>query len=481
MIFGYVKPEGAKSYDDILKDPSATPIIQEIFRRLKADPNCSAVADWLQRNGTPTGPYARRKSWDGSMVRRLVANPLLKGRPGRGFRHTVKHHETGRRISEKNPEGPHFRDHPHLAHVDPILWEEVNDLLNRSNEGCGHPKTNGVDVRWHLPRKRTRFPGQHACCWYCGRQLVWGGNGVTENLMCNGARGYVCWNSIGFDGALAAKRLVATIKSELYALDGFDEQFHQMVSKAAENIGSDVEQRWKKLKDEEAAIVLQKENVTSAIAKLGIKPMLEEKILEIEERERQLLRQRRELESLGQRKPQLPASTGELRKMLEEEFERLTIDSPEFGDLMRRLVPQFDVYLVRLCDGGHLAARAKVTLALGAMCEDIKRVPGLPNLLSRQVTIDLFEPPQRERIRKEVVQLTAEGYDQREIAARIGEKPTQTAVQRALTLDRAMRAAGLDDPYITVLEPPSDYSKLRRHHNHKYRFRPKENYERQPL
>ena len=43
----------------------------------------------------------------------------------------------------------------------------------------------------------------------------------------------------------------------------------------------------------------------------------------------------------------------ELRQRLEDEFLRLAIDSPEFGDLMRQLVPEFYVYLVRLADGGH--------------------------------------------------------------------------------------------------------------------------------
>ena len=112
--------------------------------------------------------------------------------------------------------------------------------------------------------------------------------------------------------------------------------------------------------------------------------------------------------------------------MLEEQFERLTIDSPEFGDLMRRLVPQFDVYLVRSCDGGHLLSRAKVTLNLGGMIDDVVHVPGLTNLLSHQVTIDLFDPPQRERIRKQAVELAVLEYTHREIAGRIDEKPTQT-------------------------------------------------------
>ena len=67
------------------------------------------------------------------MVRRVTAQPLLKGMPGRGFKHTVKHHETGRRVAVKNPDGPTYLDLPHLAHVDPAEFDEVNALLDAAN------------------------------------------------------------------------------------------------------------------------------------------------------------------------------------------------------------------------------------------------------------------------------------------------------------------------------------------------------------
>jgi site-specific DNA recombinase len=62
MIYGYQKPPGAKCYDDILKDPEAVPIYQEIFAKLKANPNCSAIADSLNQKCVPTGPYIRCRS-----------------------------------------------------------------------------------------------------------------------------------------------------------------------------------------------------------------------------------------------------------------------------------------------------------------------------------------------------------------------------------------------------------------------------------
>jgi hypothetical protein len=103
-------------------------------------------------------------------------------------------------------------------------------------------------------------------------------------------------------------------------------------------------------------------------------------------------------------------------------------------------------------------------------------VPALGDLLSRVVTIDLFEPPQRERIRKDAVRLQSDGLTQRDIAKCVSEPATQAAVCDALALERMIREKGLASPYIFVGEPPEDYHKLCRHQNPKYRFEPIEGY-----
>jgi hypothetical protein len=162
------------------------------------------------------------------MVLRLFGNPLLKGMPARGNRDTVKHHESGMRKSVPNPAGPDFRELPHLAHLDPDEFDELSEALRAANAKYRRNGENGVDPRAHVPKKRTRFPGQHATCWYCGRQYVWGGNGITANLMCNGAREWACWNSIGFNGALAAEKVVDAIRCELEKIDGVAEQYAAM-------------------------------------------------------------------------------------------------------------------------------------------------------------------------------------------------------------------------------------------------------------
>jgi hypothetical protein len=148
---------------------------------------------------------------------------------------------------------------------------------------------------------------------------------------------------------------------------------------------------------------------------------------------------------------------------------------------MRQLVPEFFVYSVRLCDGGHPRARAKVRLNLGGSIADIQRVPGLESLLRRGLTLDLFDPPQRERIRTESVRLAAEGLTERCIVRSLSEKVTQPAVQKALALGRKMKELGLESPYVVLVEPPDNYGRLRRHKHARFKFSMREGYEKPSL
>jgi hypothetical protein len=481
--YGYIKPAEAKTFDDWLRDDSATPFIREGARRLRETLNCSAIGDWFNQQEVPCGKYCRRKSWNGPMVRRFYSNPILKGEPCRGRRYTVKHHESGQRVSVRNPQGPTYRLCPHLAHLDPAEFDELNALLNAKNDKYHRKRVNGIDPLWHVSRKRTRFPAQHACCWYCGWHYVWGGNGITENLMCSASREWHCWNSVGFNGPLAAERLVTAITGELYGLDGLDAQLAEMVMQARQNRSGGQADRWHKLLQGEQSLLLEKEKFQAAIAKYGPVDFLDAKLEELKAREKDLARERYQLERLKNRELHLPSSIQELREMLEAEFRRLAVDSPEFGDLMRALVPEFHVYLVRLLDGGHLLPQARVKLTLDGIVPDAQHVPGMGELLMRELTIDLFDRPfQRERIREEAVRLAAQGMTQRQIAAQLTEeKLDQPVVQEALALDRKMKELQLETPYVLVTNPPCDYSKLRRWKNAKYDFRPREGYQRPAL
>lgn len=492
-IAGYLVPEGAKGYDDWRKDPrsdprsnpDADPWIYDGKRLLRETLNCSAVADMFNARGIAPGPYCDKTEWDGVMVRRFYSNPLLKGQAQWNKKHTVKNHESGQRRSKTNPKGPVFYACPHLAYFDEDEFDELELSLTDRNSNRGRKPVDGADPRLNVPKKRTRFPGQHGRCWYCGYHHVWGANGITDNLMCSNARHWRCWNSVGYDGGLLVTRLTDFITGELQRLDGFDDQYRDLVERAGTNGQDDVTRLWERLQCEESELKKARENLLEAIEQLGPEQMFKDKLTVIKNNELKLRIQRQSLERRGRERLHIPESTIVLRQMLQDEFAGAAHDSHEFADLLRKVCPDVFVHLVRLCDGGHFLPRARVWVTLDGIMPDAALIPGLDGLLRREVTFDLFELTQRERIRSDAVQWKVTGLGPKAIAAKIAEttveRPTATAVQNALALDARMKTLGLFSPLINVLEPPDDYTKLRRHKNGKYKFTPLVGYIPPPL
>ncbi|PHS03479.1 MAG: hypothetical protein COA78_17775 [Blastopirellula sp.] len=477
-ISGYLKPEGAKTYDEWEKIESATEVIQQGAELLLRTLNCSTVADVFNEKGFPVGKYCRtREEWDGKYLRSFYANTLLKGMPARGSRHTVKHHETGHRKSEKNKAGPNYYPCPHLAHLDAATFDELNAALVANNSNRGRKSVNGKDPRYRVPRSRTQFPSQHARCYYCGRHMIRGGNGIKENLMCSGAREWKCWNSIGFNGAKMTQLTVDAVQHDLYALEGFDEQFAQMVRGWGPELNGDRDQKWKEFQLKEKLFLRDKENLESSLRQFGARKMIVEQLDQLEKEEQALAMERQSLEHSSTNELDLPTNVNELKALFDEQLLDLSIHSTEMADLLNFIVPEVYIYLVRLCDGGNLLPRAKVKLNLMGIVPDAQFEPSLNNVLTRELTIDLFDPTQRERIRKESVQLVQKGLTHKQIANAIEEKPTATAVYKALKLEAKMKELGLTDPYIFLNEPPEDYKKLRRHKNKRYQFQMLDNYQ----
>ena len=412
------------------------------------------------------------------MVCRFYSNSLLKGKPQRGAKHTVKKYDTGRRVSVTNPNGPNYFDAPHLAHMSEEEFDELQKVLAAAHAHHGRPKLNGVDPLLGRPRKHSQFPGLHSQCYYCGCHYVWGGNGITDHLMCSNSRERHCWHTIGFSGPVLSEKLVAAICSQLPRLDEFDQQFAALVATAETAVASQSADSWAQLRHDEDVLTKEKANLLDTIKLLGPRPMVAEAVKALETEEGKLLLRQHKLERRREERLNLPESPSAMRGMLEEEFRRLTVESPAFGNLMRSLVPEIYVYAVRLCDGSHLLPRAKIRLNLAGTFPDVNLVPGLGNLLSQDLTLDLFDPPQRERIREAAVGFAAGGLGLRAIAQAIAEKPTSTAVHDALALQRKMISLGLDSPYVTVFEPPADYPKLRRHKHARYQFKPRDGYQR---
>lgn len=468
-IYGYIVPPDSKTYDEWKKDPNATLIYLELFRRYKEMPNYSLLADWLNENNVPTGPYDRMNRWTSSKVRRVMSNTLLKGMPSRGNRHTIKHHETGRRVSVKNPAGPVYYPCPHLAHVPEDLWDAVNDLRQIRNRGLGRKPVNGQDPRAGVVRKRTIFPGQHARCGICGRYFYWGGHGNKTGMMCCGVGEYLCWNAMSFDGNLARSRIVQAILVKLEELPEFESALIVKLEEEAELLRSQSTAKYTVLEQEVNHLTQSIAHLADAISRSGMDDILSAKLQELRLQRYKKQEQLHVIKGLPQEPITLPPMAT-LRQRVQAAMEALSAESPEFGQLMNQVVTELKIFPYRICDGNRIVMRAKFKLNLISFAGMANAPPEIEQVLVHDLTVDLFEPPQRVVYREKLMSLLHSELSLREAARAIGI--SQVVAQKVVRLQHHMNEKRIDDPFESMQEPPKDDTKMKRHLHPRYQFRP---------
>ena len=84
------------------------------------------------------------------------------------------------------------------------------------------------------------------------------------------------------------------------------------------------------------------------------------------------------------------------------------------------------------------------------------------------------------RVRQAAAALSVVKRTHGQIAELLQERPTTTAVQRALSLHQQLADAGAANPYVLV-EAPTDRMKLRRHKHPRYQFVRADGYQPLPL
>jgi len=470
-IFGYRKKPGAKTDDDLEKVPEAIPIFKEWFERLDRGELYAEIADWLNGIGQPTGPYCSNQKWDCAMVARVSHNWILKGARFRNKRKTKRTNSSGKYKSRKaDPGDLAIRHVPSLAFFDEIYYDRVIAKADARNAKYCRAGKNGSDPLQNRPKKRTRFPGQSIFCGVCGRLFVFGGHGQTDHLMCTGAREHVCWNGITVNGPVAAEKISAAVFAEIEALAEFDATFLELVNEDAQRLDQAREGRLHEIVAEITRTDQEIGNVMKFIRGGDDSPRIRMELQQLEEKLRQLQYEKDHLARGSTDTVVVPPVTT-VRQIARAAFKDLAIGSFEFAKLLRGLTGKIFVFPYRLCDGGHIVLRAKFQLQIANLLPDQRLQEILAKPLERSLTVDLSEkPPQRVEYRQQVMAGRGEGENEDQVARALGI--TKTAAQRAAALDRLMKRLGFTDPYVRLQEPPTDYSKLRRHLHPRYHFEP---------
>lgn len=475
LPYGYIKPHPHATDAECFKNPDAEPIYREWFRRLEEGQSYAEIADWLNAQNVPVGRYVRSKAWTPQLVAKVTHNPILKGERRRNERMADRVNRSGRRRTIRAPASELLIRHcPHLAFFEPAYYDGIIAMLRLKN-GRYRRGRDGHDCRRNIPRRRTRWPGQHLRCGICGRQFVFGGHGQTHHLMCEGARRHRCWNGVTCDGPLLVQKVLAAIREEVERLEGFDEAFRTLVLEEAQAGLSELASEISSLERQQRALLRSIEHYTQAIGELGTSAALLNSLREAETQLADLnFRLQRSQQLQTEQLPALPDAE-ELRALARAAFADIDTTSPAFARLMRELVPQIHVYPFRLLDGGLPVLRARLTLNLLGFLPS-SQLPGAATAFQRELVVDLFDKPQREQFREAVVAgMQWPGMTYKALAAQL--QTHETVAQRAAQLQRLMNSAGVTDPYLPIRTPIEGNAKYSRHRHPRFQFEPLPGYE----
>ncbi len=147
VVFGYIKPAGAKTDAELRRDPAAEPIYAEMFHRLEGGASYAEVADWLNEQGVKPGPAARRGYWTSILVAQLLHNQILKGVRVRNNKMSKRVNQTGRRKSVPAPPSERLeRNCPHLAFIEPARYDRLIRTLDERNSKYRRRSIDGIDA-----------------------------------------------------------------------------------------------------------------------------------------------------------------------------------------------------------------------------------------------------------------------------------------------------------------------------------------------
>ena len=177
LQYGYIKANPGASDEEVQKDPKAVEVYEKWISMLEDGATYAEVTRWLNAENVPTGNYCIQNEWTGAMVKRLTYNPILKGERHRNKRMVDRGHNGRPKCIDAPPEELLVRMVPHLAFVEPDRWDRLIRQLDERNRKYQRSAERCNDPRAGIPKRQTRWPGQHLRCGVCGRLYVHGGHG----------------------------------------------------------------------------------------------------------------------------------------------------------------------------------------------------------------------------------------------------------------------------------------------------------------
>lgn len=446
------------------KDESWTTTIQEMFGRVARGDSLRSVADFLSRQGLPRPANSKASTWNDRGVKTLVQNPLFKGKESYRKKFNKKHYATGRHVPEHSrPEEVMFRDMPHLAHVDAMLWQQANDAIARRDLAGRHPK--GPDnPSYRVPRESRSPLSNHFFCGVCGSKMI--GQGRNEGgYRCSNALRGECWNRATVKRDLTHTAIFRAVGEALLGLKGVEGFLVEQVELVLAESG-DVARRVTELEEQNRVAEDRIGKCGEALLASPGSEYLAGQLAEAEARRAELLGLVEAMKSQVRTRKN-PPSRQQILDTIDHAVKTLADSGPDVGPLLRQLTTPIQAIPFQRIDCDLVVLRVRFHINLVALLptewQQLLRgadvTPHCEGASCTEATIDLFENPGPVRFAKEALLLQREGHTGEEISNRLGISRRTT--YDAIKLAELMEERGVNEPYVQLNEAPASASRWR--------------------
>lgn len=473
---GYLRrrrdPADPKSpkFDEI--DSVWNKIIQEAYQRV-ADGQClDEVAAFLTRAGLPKSRNSTRPDWTAGNVISLIR--CTKYRGFETFRDTIskKFHTTGKSRSVRNKDRSKVlsREMHRLRIVDDLVWYAANKAIDDRARNPDGPT--GIDHSLYgIPRDSRGPLSTVFVCGICGAKMHMEGRN-EGGYRCSAARRGKCWNKTTALRDLTHRQIGAAVSTAI--LEASKAIIPDLLQYVADRLGdrddlrrqkTEVEKRLQALKTEENRLV-------KVITQTDDPPdSLTAELKRKESEAAELLTEIQSLEYRLRAESTLPSSS-ELLAHVQDVAAQLSLDDRTAGSMLRTLlVGPIRAIPCQQFGGNKIVLRAEMTLNLVELLpeqlrlqtRDQRPIERTPNLVLRQITVDLFEPTNAPRCALQALELYQPNSDVHPTLEKIAEelgiskRPTHLALQ----MGKALQTAGRTDPFLAITECPENPSRWR--------------------
>jgi hypothetical protein len=302
-------------------------------------------------------------------------------------------------------------------------------------------------------------------CAICGALLYPAGQGGAKCMRALGRGSTTCWNHVQVNCALVRERLVDLLLQRLTDYPGAMDTLISTAYEQVEMIRSRSGHATMEVDLEIESLQAQADRLAAAIAQGGDLPALVRKSKEVDAALKRAQVRRRKADR--HTPASLPASKQQLEVDPRSGLLALAATSFEFGQLMRKIIPTFQIQPVQALDCGQVHPRGLLMLDLGRLAPPTAGSLSAPPS-AESIVIDLFEPPEHIRHLSRVVDL-------QHARRQRGEKVTldilanhlhigRMTVKRALGYQRLMLAAGVNEPYRILADEPLLASRWKQGH-----------------